>query len=386
MLEFENTRVYGICSALMGMRNPLESWARFDSEELPDGTVHIGNNDLELARKLIKAGSEHRKFLRQIFVSVDITAPRYWWQEFDTYKIGTAENSCSTMHKLASKEIALDMFERDMADNVTELFWREQLIPHLNDLRNKYIETGDMKYFRALKQMLPESFIQKRTVTMNFENLYCMYQQRKHHRLSEWSVNFVNWVKSIPHAEELFQFSKESKPILLLCGESGAGKTSVAEGLEEKGLKILKSYTTRPPREGDTSHTFVSDEEFDKILAHQSVVAFTDYGDYRYCATEEQVNQSDVYVIDVAGIEYFREHYKGYRKPLAVYIYAPEKIRYERMLQRGDSPKQAANRLAYDAIVFRDIKNVASTMVENDSLPRCVDTVYKLYREKERCE
>jgi hypothetical protein len=151
---------------------------------------------LFLMQKLIKAGSEHRKFLRQIFVSVDITAPLYWWKEFDTYKIGTVSNSTSTMHKLASTPITMDCFENgEMIYSFT--------IAELEMNRLKYLETKDKNEWKRLIVNLPESWLQKRTITMNYENILNMYQQRKNHKLTEWSKSFCDWVKTLPYAEEL---------------------------------------------------------------------------------------------------------------------------------------------------------------------------------------
>ena len=202
-MKFEKTEVWGFEHAIRGMRNPLESWKKSDSiilieqDENKDfrEVAKIGKNDLELMQKLIKAGSEHRKFMRQIFVSVDITAPLYWWKEFDTYKIGTVSNSCSTMHKLASTTITMDCFEMDdFADSneesnhynlYTKSMW-SNLINHLEALRKEFNETKDKRYWKELIRLLPESWLQKRTITMNYENLLNMYRQRKHHKLTEW--------------------------------------------------------------------------------------------------------------------------------------------------------------------------------------------------------
>lgn len=156
----------------------------------------IGKNDLELMQKLIKAGSEHRKFLRQIFVSVDITAPLCWWKEFDTYKTGTVSNSTSTMHKLASTPITMDCFENgEMIYSFT--------IAELEMNRLKYLETKDKNEWKRLIVNLPESWLQKRTITMNYENILTMYRQRKNHKLTEWSKSFCDWIKTLPYAEEL---------------------------------------------------------------------------------------------------------------------------------------------------------------------------------------
>lgn len=243
-MKFENTEVMNFKNAVRGMRNPKNSWGKSDSftcsEETmcrsdcpfliqnhgydvdeclvddeastPKGIFIIGANDLELMQKLIKAGSEHRKFLRQIFVSVDITAPLYWWKEADTYKVGTVSNSCSTMHKLASTTITMDCFEMDdFADSneesnhynlYTKNMW-SNLIDHLEALRKEFNETKDKRYWKELIRLLPESWLQKRTITVSYENILNMYRQRKNHKLTEWSKSFCDWVKTLPYAEEL---------------------------------------------------------------------------------------------------------------------------------------------------------------------------------------
>ena len=210
-MKFENTEVWGFEHAIRGMRNPLESWDKSDSVfKGYNGKIEntsIGKNDLELMQKLIKAGSEHRKFLRQIFVSVDITAPLYWWKEFDTYKVGTVSNSTSTMHKLASTPITIDCFEMDgfseIIDNFKiDLSW-QTIVTYLEQLRQRYNETKDKRYWKELIRLLPESWLQKRTITMNYENILNMYRQRKNHKLAEWSKSFCDWVKTLPYAEEL---------------------------------------------------------------------------------------------------------------------------------------------------------------------------------------
>ena len=230
-MRFEDTSVYNIYNAILGARNPMNSWSRSDSvfkgyNGKIENTV-IGENDLKLLQSLIKAGSEHRKFLRQIFVSVDITAPLYWWTVFDTYKVGTVSNSTSTMHKLASTPITKDCFEMDDFKNMSprmfkckdeygdtykknnlcnfislDLFWCD-LIDVLNDYRVHYNETKDKRYWKELIRLLPESWLQKRTITMNYENLLNMYRHRKKHKLTEWSKSFCDWVKTLPYAEEL---------------------------------------------------------------------------------------------------------------------------------------------------------------------------------------
>ena len=226
-MKFENTEVFNFDGALRGMRNPMNSWDKSDSEwethlDYNKDEVYtkyvIGKNDLELAQKLIRAGTPHRKFLRQIFVSVDVTAPLYWWKEFDTYKVGTVANSTSTMHKLASTPITKECFEMDdfdfIDDNVLfvfndkllsiNLYWEYVLIPMLENLRQKYNETKDKRYWKELIRLLPESWLQKRTVTMNYENIFNMVKQRKEHKLTEWSKSFIDWVKTLPYADEFF--------------------------------------------------------------------------------------------------------------------------------------------------------------------------------------
>ena len=232
-MKFENTEVWGFEHAIRGMRNPMNSWDKSDSwygcrcgdygktevndcEETCryDCKFCLGLNDLNLMQKLIRAGSEHRKFLRQIFVSVDITAPLYWWKEFDTYKIGTVANSTSTMHKLASTPIALDCFEiDDMNERYSDINAYKNpicIINYCEELRQKYVQTNDKFYWKELIRWLPESWLQTRTITMNYENILTMYKQRKKHKLNEWSgidnpelPNFVGWVKTLPCANEL---------------------------------------------------------------------------------------------------------------------------------------------------------------------------------------
>ena len=207
-MKFENTEVFNFEGALRGMRNPLNSWDKGDSGYIDrrfNDQFYIGENDLDLAQRLIKAGSEHRKFLRQIFVSVDITAPLYWWKEFDTYKVGTVANSTSTMHKLASTPITMDCFEMGDYCGFFETPWKN-LIALLEQCRKEYNETKDRRYWKELIRLLPESWLQKRTITMNYENILNMYQQRRNHKLTEWSKSFCDWVKTLPYAKELICF------------------------------------------------------------------------------------------------------------------------------------------------------------------------------------
>lgn len=212
-MRFEKTEVFNFYGAMRGMRNPMNSWNKSDSYINKFGLFILGKNDLDLAQRLIKAGSEHRKFLRQIFVSVDITAPLFWWKEFDTYKVGTVANSTSTMHKLASTPITIDCFEMgDFYDTRTtvgieiSMYWKD-IINICEDLRHQYLETKDKRYWKEIVRILPESWLQKRTVTMSYENVLNMYRQRcvHPHKLTEWSVSFKDWVELLPYAKQLFR-------------------------------------------------------------------------------------------------------------------------------------------------------------------------------------
>ena len=211
MIKFETNDVWGFEWAFKGMRNPMNSWDKTDSNWL---FQEIGENDLALARKLINAGSEHRKFLRQIYVSVDITAPLYWWKEFDTYKVGTVANSCSTMHKVHEKEFTPEDFSCEhlidepfpVTDEYVETYLdcMTDTIKALNCARKMFLETKDKKYWWQIIQLLPSSYNQTRTVTMTYENIYTMRQQRKNHKLDEWRIDFFNWSDELPHLKELF--------------------------------------------------------------------------------------------------------------------------------------------------------------------------------------
>ena len=229
-MKFENTEVWGFNHALRGMRNPMNSWNKSDSRSIYPATIDnkdnltgchylIGANDMKLAQQLIRSGSEHRKFMRQIFVSVDITAPLYWWKECDQYKIGVTTNSCSTMHKLVTTPITLDCFETDDYKPNTFVYYENTtvndvidtnvgFIHFLETLRQHYLETKDKGYWKELIRWLPESWLQKRTITMSYENLYTVVHQRKNHKLSEWSVSFMNWVRTLPYAQELIFINK----------------------------------------------------------------------------------------------------------------------------------------------------------------------------------
>lgn len=199
MLKIEKTDTYGWQAAFRGMRNPLNSWDKSDSYFTVDGEFIIGKNDIALAKKLAKAGSDHRKYLRQIGVSVDITAPLYWWKEFDTYKVGTVANSCSTMHTIHSKEFKLSDFSWE---HLTEpnLLVLEYIIEVLNANREKYNVTKSKEDWLQLIQLLPSSYDQKRTVTLNYEVLVNIYNARKNHKLDEWHT-LCTWIENLPLSE-----------------------------------------------------------------------------------------------------------------------------------------------------------------------------------------
>ena len=275
-MKFENTQVMNFEGAFRGLRNPLESWAKSDSQfgidsieyseadyEVADDYcrkdglspidreklyeaeekyaawlrqngilnyrdikefymdniqyAYIGPNDLDLAQRMIKAGTSDRKFMRQIFVSVDITAPLYWWKEFDTYKIGTVANSTSTMHKLASTPITFDCFEMDDFENlrvydnepynidtfITDIW--DDIIGYCETLRLRYNERKDKRYWKELIRILPEAWLQTRTVTLNYEVLRNIYFQRRYHKLTEWH-KFCEWIESLPYGKELITY------------------------------------------------------------------------------------------------------------------------------------------------------------------------------------
>ena len=208
MIKFENTEVIGWEHAVRGMRNPKNSWEKSDSSTCEHSTI-IGPNDLNLMTRLRNAGTDHRKFMRMIVVYVDITAPLYWWKEFDTYKVGTVANSCSTMHKIHDKKFTLEDFSHE------HLLWSNDSSPHfesgeilvdiitmLNIHREKFLETKDKKYWWQMIQLLPSSYNQKRTIMLNYEVLANMYKSRKNHKLDEWHA-FCDWVGNLPYAKEL---------------------------------------------------------------------------------------------------------------------------------------------------------------------------------------
>ena len=235
MIIFENTEVMGWEAAIRGMRNPMNSWEKSDSEfkgvaetdVLDNGKVKkqqvyydalsIGENDYDLMMILRNAGTDHRKFMRMITVYVDITAPLYWWKEFDTYKVGTVANSCSTMHKIHEKEFTLEDFSHEHLINVTTSKDNESvyldgiyhtsrgvllnMLECLNHFRKLYLKTKDKKYWWQMIQLLPSSYNQKRTVMLNYEVLANIYKSRKNHKLDEWSIGFIEWIESLPYSE-----------------------------------------------------------------------------------------------------------------------------------------------------------------------------------------
>ncbi len=210
MLKVERTSVMNFENAIRGARNPMNSWARMDSAYDADGNYILGPNDLDLARRLARAGSDHRKFLRQIFVSVDITAPLYWWKEFDTYKVGTVANSTSTMHKIHVKAFDRDDFSHDRLDE-GGLAALDALIVYLEAERQKFVADKENRQpWHNMIQMLPTSFNQMRTVTLNYENLINIYYARRFHKLAEWHT-LCDWILSLPYATELIAVKEKTE-------------------------------------------------------------------------------------------------------------------------------------------------------------------------------
>ncbi len=202
MIKIERTSVMNFDNAMRGARNPLNSWARYDSYFDENGDFIFGENDLSLAKRLCSAGTDHRKFVRMIFVSVDVTAPLYWWKEYDTYKISTVANSTSTMHKITSKPFELSDFSVDhMNDEGIKAM--ESLIETLEDLRLRYIETKDKNLWYTIIQLLPSSYNQMRTCTLSYENLCNIYYARRNHKLEEWHT-YCDWIKGLPYFSDLF--------------------------------------------------------------------------------------------------------------------------------------------------------------------------------------
>ncbi|MBE6690300.1 MAG: hypothetical protein E7590_03335 [Ruminococcaceae bacterium] len=208
MLKTERSAVMNFENAIRGARNPMNSWARMDSSYDEKGNYLLGPNDLDLAKRLARAGSDHRKFLRQIFVSVDITAPLYWWKEFDTYKVGTVANSTSTMHKIHVKAFERDDFSHDRLDE-GGLAALDAMITYLESERQKFVaDKADKQAWHNMIQLLPSSYNQMRTVSLNYENLINIYYARRSHKLAEWHT-LCDWILSLPYASELITVKEE---------------------------------------------------------------------------------------------------------------------------------------------------------------------------------
>ena len=207
MLKVEKISVMNMDNAIRGARNPLNSWNKQDSYFDENGTFVMGENDLSLARRLAKAGSDHRKFLRQIFVCMDITAPLYWWKEFDTYKVGTVANSTSTMHKLHAKAFARDDFSCE-ALTAPAMAQLDCLIAFLEEQRKVFVDTKDKAAWFDMIQLLPSSYNQLRTVTLNYENLINIYYARRFHKLPEWHI-LCDAIAALPYAKELIMVKEE---------------------------------------------------------------------------------------------------------------------------------------------------------------------------------
>ena len=197
MIKIDKIQVMNLENAMRGARNPLNSWARSDSYYDEDGNYCLGANDISLGSRLARAGSDHRKFLRQIFVSLDIYAPLYWWKEFDTYKVGTVANSCSTMHKIQAKEFTRADFSCDrMTDDALAVL--DTTIAFLEKERVRFVETKARDAWHNMIQLLPTSYNQLRTVTFNYEVLLNVYHARRHHKLAEWHT-LCDWIESLPY-------------------------------------------------------------------------------------------------------------------------------------------------------------------------------------------
>ncbi len=207
MIKLERTSVMNLENAIRGARNPMNSWGRMDSFYDENGNYVLGPNDLDLAKRLRKAGSDHRKYIRQIIVSVDITAPLYWWKEYDTYKVSTVANSTSTMHKIHSKPFEMEDFSHDHMTEET-LEFMGAVVERLEQIRLNYLDTKDKKHWYDLIQLLPSSYNQMRTCTLNYETLINIYYARRGHKLEEWHT-FCDWIKTLPYGEELIVAKQE---------------------------------------------------------------------------------------------------------------------------------------------------------------------------------
>lgn len=221
MIKVENIEIFGLDGAMRGMRNPLNSWDKADTTVYQDHDrkfINIGVNDLNLASRLIKAGTEHRKFLRMIHVQMDVTAPLYWWKEADTYKVGTTANSCSTMHRIAAKEFTLDDFSCEHLIDDQDDFENENgqvssyrdflyydVLDVLNTARRQYLETKDKKYWWQMIQLLPSSYNQRRTWDMSMETLLSILHQRKGHKLDEWNEFRDICLEQVPYLKEFYE-------------------------------------------------------------------------------------------------------------------------------------------------------------------------------------
>ena len=208
MIKIERVSVMNLENAMRGARNPLNSWAKSDSYYDENGNYVLGENDLSLAVRLAKAGSDHRKFLRQIIVSMDITAPLYWWKEYDTYKVATVANSTSTMHKIHSKKFERSDFSCDkMSEEALKVL--DNIIEYLENVRIKFIETKEKSYWNDMIQLLPSSYNQMRTCTMNYETLINIYYARRNHKLSEWH-DMCDLIMTLPYAKEIIAVKEEN--------------------------------------------------------------------------------------------------------------------------------------------------------------------------------
>lgn len=224
MIKIEKVAVHGMEEAIRGMRNPMNSWDKSDSEKMPSlsnpeiDELFVGDNDYKLMMKLAAGGAVHAKYRRMIIVYLDITAPLYWWKEFDTYKVGTVANSCSTMHKIHEKEFAHTDFSCEHLFGYNDVDWGdiipmnvlESVIQALNFYREKYIETQDKQYWWQMIQILPSSYNQKRTVMLNYEVLAGIYPMRKNHKLDEWR-EFCQWIEKLPYSEVIISGEKGEK-------------------------------------------------------------------------------------------------------------------------------------------------------------------------------
>ncbi|MBQ7202753.1 MAG: hypothetical protein IJS03_01910 [Eubacterium sp.] len=208
MLKCERTCVMNFDNAVRGARNPMNSWGRYDSSFDENGNFVFGENDLSLAKRLCKAGTDHRKFVRMILVSVDVTAPMYWWKEYDTYKVATVANSTSTMHKITSKPFEMSDFSTDHM-NEDGIKAMESIIETLEDLRLRYLETQDKTLWYTIIQLLPTSYNQMRTCTLNYETLCNIYYARRNHKLDEWHT-YCDWILDLPYFKELFIQEEEN--------------------------------------------------------------------------------------------------------------------------------------------------------------------------------